>query len=282
MRMWGWGTTQGLWEVERFREATPLHPELPFVQARIQFASGEIDRAAAQLRTALDTVAPRDFQPYQGTPTVLADIAAAANVFAYQGDLENAAKAIDLADRVRREVLYEPGWMAGDPKGELWRRAMLGELYAAADSTALTELQAISGETPSKEVRALLAVSRGDSAGARKALAEPDSAFKYRYKVYSRPYAAQAYYLLGDYETARRVLEGFEPSDLYTGGFDARWGMLGRVRLLRGAAYERLGRLAEARAEYRQVMAQWKSADPELQPFLDQARRGLARMGYSG
>ena len=314
-------------EVERFREATPLHPELPFVQARIRFASGEIDRAAAQLRMALDTVAPRDFQPYQGTPTVLADIAAAANVFAYQGDLENAAKAIDLADQVRREVLYEPGWMAGDPKGESWRRAMLGELYAAAggpaaslrqiwqsaaeagrmatpdkrkhlvhagataaiglftglaaDSTALNELQAISGEQPSKEVRALLAVSRGDSAGARRVLAQPDSTAKYMYRVQSRPYAAQAYYLLGDYETTLRVLEGFEPSNLYTGGFDARWGMLGRVRLLRGAAYERLGRLAEARAEYRQVMAQWKSADAELQPFLDQARRGLARVGYT-
>jgi tetratricopeptide (TPR) repeat protein len=313
-------------EVDRFREATPLHPELPFVQARIQFASGEIDRAASQLRTALDTVAPKDFQPYQGTPTVLADIAAAANVFAYQGDLDNAAKAIDLADQVRREVLYEPGWMHGDPKGESWRRAMLGELYAAAgapasslrqiwqsaaedgrmatpdkrkhlvhagataaiglftglaaDSTALTELQAISGERPSKEVRALLAVSRGDSVAARRALAEPDSS-RYMYRVYSRPYAAQAYYLLGDYETTLRVLEGFEPSNLYTSGFDSRWGMVGRVRLLRGAAYERLGRLAEARAQYRQVMVQWKWADPELQPFLDQARRGLARVGVA-
>jgi hypothetical protein len=101
------------------------------------------------------------------------------------------------------------------------------------------------------------------------------------YRVYSRPYAAQAYYLLGDYETTLRVLEGFEPSNLHTGGFDARWGMVGRVRLLRGAAFERLGRRAEARAEYRQVMTQWKSADPELQPFLDQARRGLARVGVA-
>ncbi len=269
------------------------------MQARIQFASGEVDRAAAQLRTALDTVAPKDFQPYQGTPTVLADIAAAANVFAYQGDLENAAKAIDLADQVRREVLYQPGWMHGDSKGESWRRVMLGELYAAAggpaaslrqiwqsaaeagrmatpdkrkhlvhtgataaiglftglaaDSTALTELQAISGETPSKEVRALLAVSRETPPGLGglwRNRTRPRTA-KYMYQVYSRPYAAQAYYLLGDYETTLRVLEGFEPSNLYTGGFDSRWGMLGRVRLLRGAAYERLGRLAEARAEYR-------------------------------
>jgi hypothetical protein len=57
--------------------------------------------------------------------------------------------------------------------------------------------------------------------------------------------------------------------------------MVGRVRLLRGSAFERLGRLAEARAEYRQVMAQWKGADPELRPFLDQARRGLARVGVA-
>lgn len=315
-------------EVERFSEATPLHPELPFVQARIRFASGEVDRAAAQLRTALDTTAPKDFQPYQGTPTVLGDIAAAANVFAYQGDLESAAKAIELADQVRREVLYEPHWAAGDPKGESWRRAMLSELYSAAgapaaslrqiwqsaaeagrmavpdkrkhivhtgagaaiglftglaaDSTALTELQAISGDVPSKEVRALLAVSRGDSVAARRALAEPDSTVKYMYPVYRKPYAAQAYYLLGDYETTLRVLEGFEPSNLYTGRFDSRWGMLGRVRLLRAAAYERLGRRAEAGKEYRQVMTQWKSADPELQPYIDQARRGLARMGYAG
>ena len=316
-------------EVERFREATPQHPELPFVEARIQFASGQVDRAAAQLRTALDTVAPRDFQPYEGTPSVLGDIAAAANVFAYQGDLENAAKAIDLADQVRREVLYEPHWAAGDPKGESWRRSRLSELYAAAgapaaslrqiwqsaaeagrmatperrkhlvhtgasaaiglftglaaDSSALVELQAISGDPPSKEVRALLAMSRGDSAAARRALAEPDSssAAKYMYPVYNKPYAAQAYYLLGDYDATLRVLQDFEPGNLYTAGFDSRWGMLGRVRLLRGAAYERLGRRAEARQEYQQVLAQWKSADAELQPFVDQARRGLARMAHA-
>jgi serine/threonine protein kinase/tetratricopeptide (TPR) repeat protein len=317
-------------EVERFSEVTPIHPELPFVQARIRFASGEVDRAAAQLRQTLDTVAPRDFRPYQGSPTVLADIAAAANVFAYQGDLDNAAKAIELADQVRRELSYKPEWTSGDLKGESWRRAMLGELYSAAgapaaslrqiwqsaaeagrmatpdkrkhlvhtgasaavglftglagDSTALTEFQAMSGETPPKEVRALLAVSRGDSAAARRALAEPDSigGGKHMYAVYSRPYAAQAYYLLGDYQTTLRVLEGFEPSNLHTAGFDSRWGMLGRVRLLRGAAYERLGRRAEAREEYRQVMTQWRAADPELQPFIEQARRGLARVRIAG
>jgi serine/threonine protein kinase/tetratricopeptide (TPR) repeat protein len=315
-------------ELERFRQATPLHPELPFVEARVRFASGDVERAAAQLRSALDTVASKDFRLYQGTPTVVSDIAAAANVFAYQGDLTNAAKTLDLADQVRQEVVSHPEWKGS--KGEGWRRAMLGELYAAAggppsalrqiwqgtaeaarmapaehrkniahsgasaaiglftgvaaDSTALRELQVISGEPAAKEVRALLAVSRGDSAAARRTLAEPDSSAygKHMYRVLTEPLAAQAYYLLGEYQTTIRVLEGYQPSALQTGGFDSGWGMLGRVRLLRGAAYERLGRRAEAREEYRQVLAQWKTADPALQPFVQQAQRGLARVGVAG
>jgi len=95
----------------------------------------------------------------------------------------------------------------------------------------------------------------------------------------SQPLAAQAYYLLGDYRTTLRVLQDFEPATLRTGGFDSRWGMLGRVRLLRGAAYEQLGRRAEAREEYQQVLAQWGGADTTLQPFVRQAEQGLARLG---
>jgi hypothetical protein len=55
--------------------------------------------------------------------------------------------------------------------------------------------------------------------------------------------------------------------------------MLGRVRLLRAAAYEKLGRRPEARQEYREALAQWRSADATLQPFIVQAQRGLARLG---
>jgi tetratricopeptide (TPR) repeat protein len=316
-------------ELERFRLATPEHPELPFVEARVRFASGDVDRAAAQLRTALDTVASKDFRLYRGTSTVVSDIAAAANVFAYQGDLNNAAKALDLADQVRREVAFHPEWPGS--KGYGWRRAMLGELYSAAgapaaalrqiwqaaaeaarmapaderkhivhsgasaaiglftglaaDTTALQELRVISGEPAAKEVRALLAISRGDSAVARRALAEAQATPYGKhsmYRVLNEPLAAQAYYLLGEYETTLRLLDGYQPSALQTGGFDSGWGMLGRVRLLRGAAYERLGRRAEAREQYRQVLTQWRKADPALQPFVQQAERGLARVGTAG
>jgi serine/threonine-protein kinase len=316
-------------EIDRFRLSSPVHPELPFVEARVHFASGEIERAAGQLRTALDTVAPQDFRPFEGTPTVVNDIAAAANVFAYQGDLIRAAKTIDLADQVRREVIRVPGKESG-PDGETWRRMALSELYGAtgvptaalrqvwqsaaeavrlappeerlhlahsgataavglftgpaADSSAIGEYRALTGDPLAKEVRALLALGRGDSAGARQALAEPDTVgpAKTMYVTYRRPLAAQAYYLLGDYHAALRSLEDFEAPSLRTSGFDPRWGMLGRVRLLRAAAFERLGRRAEARQQYRLVLTQWKSADPALQPYVHQAERGLARVGEAG
>ena len=318
-----------LGEVARFRNSTPVHPELPFVEARIRFASGDVDRAAAQLRTALDTVAPQDFQPYQGTPTVVMDIAAAANVFAYQGDLSNAAKALDLADQVRREVVKHPAGKAEGPWDESWRRLKMGELYGGvgvpaaslrqvwqsaaeagrmaapdsrkhlvhsgvsaaiglftgptADSTALVEYRAMTGEQLSPEVRALLALSRGDSTGARRMLAEPDTVSrgmaKWTPSLYTRPLAAQAWFLLGDYQRTIHMLRDFEPEVLRTAGFDSRWGMLGRVRLLRAAAYEQLGRRSEALEEYRQVLAQWKGADEALKPFIRQAEQGLARLG---
>ncbi len=314
-------------EVERFRQTAPVHPELPFVEARIRFASGEVDRAARELRSALDTVAPQDFRTYEGAPTVVGDIAAAANVFAYQGDLSSAAKTIDLADQVRREVVLQPG--REGKEGEGWRRMALGELYGAtglptaslrqvwqsaaeavrmapaeqrthvahtgasaaiglftgpsADTTALTEYRALTGETLTKEVRALLALSRGDSAAARRALAEPDSSqAKIMYSSYRRPLAAQAYFLLGDYQATLRNLQDFEPEAFRTGGFDPRWGMVGRVRLLRAAAFEQLGRRAEARQQYQEVLSQWRTADPSLQPFVRQAQQGLARLGEAG
>jgi len=316
-------------EVDRFRQTSAVHPELPFVEARIRFASGEVDRAAKELRTALDTVAPQDFRTYEGTPTVVSDIAAAANVFAYQGDLASAAKTIDLADQVRREVILHPGREIEGPSSEAWRRMALSELYGAtgvptaslrqvwqsaaeavrlapadqrvhvahsgasaaiglfagpaADSSAISEYRSLTGETLTKEVRALLALSRGDSAAARRALAEPDSIrAKYMYAAYRQPLAAQVYYLLGDYRATLRSLQDFEPQSLRTGGFDSRWGMLGRVRLLRAAAFEQLGRRAEARQAYQEVLSQWRWADASLQPFVRQAQQGLARVGEAG
>jgi len=153
------------------------------------------------------------------------------------------------------------------------------------DAAPLKELTAMSGEQPVKEVRTLLALQQADEAGARKALAEPEptmSMEKPGYMVYRRPLAAQAWYLLGDYDRALSLLESFEPDQFSTTQFDMRWGMVGRVRLLRGAVLEKLGRDEDARAEYRLALQQWEEADPELREFVEEAAKGLARVEGRG
>ena len=163
--------------------------------------------------------------------------------------------------------------------------AAVGLLTAATpDESAVTEMEAMGGDPPVKEVRALLALERNDAPAARKALAEPDPAMSTSmkqpyYVVYRKPLAAQAYYLLGDYERALQVLEGFDDEDqLNRDQFDMRWGIVGRVRLLRGQLFEKLGRPDDARVQYRLALEQWKEADPDLQVFVQEAQQKLAQL----
>ena len=99
------------------------------------------------------------------------------------------------------------------------------------------------------------------------------------FTVFSRPLAAQVHYALGDYASALRVAEAFEPGEFDVRQFDMRWGILPRVRLLRGLANERMGRHAAAAKEYEAVLVQWIRADPVLHAVLGQAERGLLRLG---
>ena len=255
---------------------------------------------------------------------MLGDLGAAVNVFAYQGDLANAERAIGLADQVRQTVYPALNAVAGG--GDHWGRMALGQLYAATgapagsmrrvwqsaaeaartapperrkplvasgaaaavglftgvegDTSALVELRALTGEPPAREVEALLALRREDSAAARRALATPDTSMrKTAYVTYHRPLAARAYYLLGEYQTTLDLLSSFEPDVSASRGFDPRWGMVGQVRLLRAAAHAKMGHVQEAREEYERVLAQWNTADPALEPYLREARLGLAALG---
>jgi len=310
-------------EVARFRAADSTNPEMPFLQARVRFASGEGPRAAAELKSAMATITPGDFAGAEDAPTVMFDVMAGANIFAYYGDLASAARVIELGDDIRTEVLAAS--MPQSMKGDDWKRWMLSGLYGSAgapmaaleriwaataeearslppdqrmavlhsgadaaigiftvsgDSRPLEELQAIGGEPLPAELVALLALSRQDTAAARKALAglEKDR------KTYVgwRPLYAAAQFRLGDFSGTIATLELYEPPLFNTRGFDSRWAAIGRVRLLRAAAYEKLGRRAEAAEQYQLVLSQWKSADPELEVFLRQAEAGLARVQGPG
>lgn len=313
-------------EVARFRAVVPNHPELPFDDARIRFASGDAPRAARQLGASIDSLTPEDLRPIAGATDAAERLVIAANVLAYQGNVGQAAKLIDLANRVRYGNPAAGSAAANERDVMNWR--MQGELYAAVgvptaamrriwqsaaeasrsvppekrakllaaggaaavglltsatpDESAVKEMQAMGGAQPAKEVRALMALEQNDKAAARKALAEPDTvAMSMKgpsYLVFRRPLAAQAYYLLGDYERALKLLEGFDGAELNADQFDMRWGIVGRVRLLRGAVYEKLGRPDDAREQYKLALAQWSQADPDLQVFVQEAQQKLAQL----
>ena len=312
-------------EVARFRSVNPSNPEMPFLQARVRFASGEGPRAAAELKSALATITAGDFAGAEDAPTVMADVMSGANIFAYYGDLSSAARVIELADEIRAEVL--PASMPQDMKGADWKRMMLSGLYGSAGvplaqldriwaATAeearsvpadqreqilnsgqgaalglLTgpaqnprpaeEYQAISGDELPPEITAMLAMMRDDTAAARAAMAAPDSLRKQYYAGWM-PVYAQAQFLLGDYTGTLKTLQHFETESFNTRGFDSRWASVGRVRLLRGWAYEKLGRKSEAAAQYQLVLEQWKAADPDLEEFRQEAEAGLARVRGRG
>ena len=333
-------------EVDRFEAASRAHPGFTLERARAEFVAGRVDSAAGSLGRAVDSAAPEDFDAWTSGLEAARDIAAAANVFAYRGDLTRAARTLELSDRVRGRFIDAAADSArrNNPDRTHWRLLALGNLYAstggpvpalrrlwtaaaeaaraapaaqrphvarmgapaalgvftsaAGDTSALQELRAMAGDEPPPEVAALLALARNDREGAREALdgrdapvapkpapgkgempAKPAGPSTEAYlHDYRAPLEATARYWLGDYRITVELLAEFEADRLSTDRWDPRWGMLGRVRLLRGMALEKLGRSADAEREYRRVLEQWKEADSALTPYRDEAVRGLARV----
>ncbi len=167
--------------------------------------------------------------------------------------------------------------------------AALGIFLQTNDTTALTELRALSGDDFSPEVRAWLALERADGDEARDILgrAETDSVKSvwdyWPNSHYRKPMAAELYFSLGDYYKTLALLEEFEPDRFAIDWFDVRWGMIGRVRMLRAMAYEQLGQIEEAQQQYRDVIAQWQSSDESMEHLLRNAESELARLsGQAG
>ncbi len=162
-------------------------------------------------------------------------------------------------------------------------------LASTPDPRPLAELESLTGKTPPRGVRALLALSRGDSAGARQALAESAKTANEKDAMYwgfaagdPRPLEAEAWYQLGEFQTALDCLKEFDEASFAQRGFDARWAILGRVHLLRGLANERLGRPNVAVTEYRKVVDRWGRAGEPLLAFVQQAQAGLGRLRGNG
>jgi hypothetical protein len=169
-----------------------------------------------------------------------------------------------------------------------WGAAVGLFLQNPADPAPLQELAALgAGETP-PELRALMALTRGDSAGARALLQQPDSAMDAKYKDrpqwwgYRQLLSARLWFDLGDRARAARALDGFDPSRYSASSLDVRWALTGEARLLRGEIFEHEGQPQRAAEEYRAALAQWPDADPIMEPLVSRVRARLALVTAQG
>lgn len=166
-----------------------------------------------------------------------------------------------------------------------WAAALGLFLQNRSDPTPLNELQALGGGTTPPELKALVALERGDSAEARRQLALPDSVTEKSYSdrpqwwSYRGMIAAHAWHELGDDRRALQALEGYEVDRLSSNGLDVRWMLAGQARLLRGEIYEHQGKRELARQQYQQALAQWEEADSVLDPLVVRVKALLAGLG---
>jgi len=118
----------------------------------------------------------------------------------------------------------------------------------------------------------------------------PDSAVAWlepaveQLEAMSRPYATD-YFITGllaqaagDDETAADLFARVEICPLRLRLIDIGWGLSRLSRLYRARSLERLGRDAEAAAEYSRVAADWSEAEPECAEKAAEARRAAERL----
>jgi serine/threonine-protein kinase len=189
-----------------------------------------------------------------------------------------------IADSARRA----PRNLRGSVAEYGWAAAVGLYLQDTTDPSPLNELSALGGGPTPPELKALVALEKGDSAEARRLLAQPDSATGKQFSSrpqwwgYRQMIAAHAWAELGDDKQALKALDTFDPAKLSTSNLDIRWLLLGQARLLRGEIFERQGKSAEARDQYRQALAQWDDADPVLEPLVSRVKARLDRLGGEG
>ncbi len=125
-----------LGEIAQARQTGRVRPDLPFREARVHIASGDMESAAEVLRGALDSISAPDFSVLDRHFDLVNLVSAGSNAFAYQGDITSAAKAVQFADDVRQALDYTDGGPNAEFFEERWSRNTLGNLYAATDAPA--------------------------------------------------------------------------------------------------------------------------------------------------
>jgi hypothetical protein len=178
---------------------------------------------------------------------------------------------LSLAPRTRMTKLY--GWWAAD-----------GDTTSIQSYiTQFSETQSARPRPPGviAMLRASVAAGRGylslarhdTTAALRQFLTTPDTLHECENDT--RLTAAQLLMAVGRYAEAGQRLERRWPgTSACSNGFDdVIW------TLERGRAFERLGRRELAMENYAFVADAWRTADPELQPYVRESRAALERLG---
>ena len=163
-----------------------------------------------------------------------------------------------------------PWWLARRDSASLLRFA------ARADSASRDSALTIMGERAAYDARvarAYVMLIRGDSAAALRQLSElPHDV---NWGVLDRLTEAKLLALRGRDAEVMYLLDRSIPRSCASPSM-----VLSRLETARAA--ERLGQRARAVEDYRFVLDVWRHADPELRPYVDEARAALARLSGEG
>jgi serine/threonine-protein kinase len=177
-------------------------------------------------------------------------------------------RVLALSPRVRLTKLY--GWWAtdGDTSAiQTYIRGFETETHLRTPSgEAMLRASGVAG-------RAHLAVARRDTASAiRLLLTTTDTLNECWYE--NRVSLVQWLVATGRYREAGKQLERRWPGTTgCSNGYDDVLWTMERARV-----FERLGRRSEAATAYAFVADAWRTADPELQPYVRESREAMARL----
>lgn len=179
----------------------------------------------------------------------------------------------NFRDHQRRYLAGLLSVRLGDATSALQAALTLDTMRIAAGARGLSRMFATA-------IRADLALTRGKPAEALRLLERSDAQAPIEF---SSPFGVEAYTGWLRAESLRLLNRDREALPWYASRVDlfmVELPYLGPAELRQAQAYERLGDTTHARAHYKRFLDQWKNADPEFQPTINEAREHFAALAH--
>jgi tetratricopeptide (TPR) repeat protein len=168
-----------------------------------------------------------------------------------------------------RYLLGLPWWLV---HGDTAAIARFGRRAVEVARRPASHRAALRGRYFAAAAPAYLALAAGDSARAMALFQQiPDTLCIAGRCYYEKLTLARLLSARGKDRAAAALLDRWDRSA-------GRWPTSVLAELERGRVAERLGDRAKAQASYRFVLEVWRGADPELRPYIEEARQGVRRL----